>query len=240
MRELKRFIEPARPCSYLPDRAATLEYRVMVDVRPEELDAMLVRGWRRFGPVYFRHHCGACVACESLRIPVARFVPTQSQRRARRRVGRFGITFGAPQLDGARLALYRLWHGERERRRDWEASPLDEEGYQQQFTFPHPCAREVAMWDGERLVGLGICDVTPRGLSAVYFFYHPEIARLSPGVANVLLCIELAHMHGVPYVYLGYRVEACRSLRYKADYRPHEVLLGRPGEDEEPRWVEVP
>jgi arginine-tRNA-protein transferase len=29
-------------------------------------------------------------------------------------------------------------------------------------------------------------------------------------------------------------------MRYKATFRPHELLLGRPGPEEEPRWVEGP
>jgi len=73
--------------------------------------------------------------------------------------------------------------------------------------------------------------------SAIYFFYEPDLARLSPGVANVMLCLELARMRAIPHVYLGYRVLGCPSMRYKEGFRPHELLVGRPGPDEEPRWV---
>jgi arginyl-tRNA--protein-N-Asp/Glu arginylyltransferase len=81
--------------------------------------------------------------------------------------------------------------------------------------------------------------VTPRAWSAIYFFYDPAVARLSPGVANVMLCLALARQRGIPHVYLGYRVLGCPSMRYKATFRPHELLRGRPGPDEEPRWVEA-
>jgi arginyl-tRNA--protein-N-Asp/Glu arginylyltransferase len=37
-------------------------------------------------------------------------------------------------------------------------------------------------------------------------------------------------------VYLGFRVDACPSLAYKASYRPQEVLSGLPEDDEEPLW----
>jgi leucyl-tRNA---protein transferase len=52
-----------------------------------------------------------------------------------------------------------------------------------------------------------------------------------------MLCLALARQRGIPNVYLGYRVLGCPSMRYKGTFRPHELLLGRPGPEEEPRWV---
>ncbi len=231
-------IESPRPCAYLGDRLATLENKVLTEVGVDELEQMLVRGWRRFGPVYFRPACTPCGECRSIRIPVDRFQPTDSQARALRRSRRFRITWGKPGVDAARLELYRAWHGTREQARGWDPAELNAEEYFQQFAFPHPAGRELAMYDGDRLVGLGIYDQTPRALSAVYFFFDPRIARLSPGVANVLLGIELARAQNIPHLYLGYRVIGCASLRYKDAFRPHELLEGRPGLDEAPSWTE--
>lgn len=232
----ERFVEPPRQCDYLADRRASLEYRVMVDVSPEELEALLVRGWRRLGPFYFRPACAGCFECVPLRIPVDAFVPTHSQRRARRRMGRFRVTLGRPRVDSLRIDLYRRWHAGRENIRGWEPSPLGPDEYWLQFAYPHPAVRELTVWDGAQPVAVGIWDWTPAALSAAYFFYDPAVARLSPGVANVLLGIELARTRGVPYVYLGYRVAGCPSMRYKAAFRPHEVLLDRPGDADEPAW----
>ena len=36
--------------------------------------------------------------------------------------------------------------------------------------------------------------------------------------------IESARERGLPHVYLGYYVEGCRSLEYKARFRPNEVI----------------
>ena len=58
-------------CPYLAGRAATTDYRILTDVTPLEHEAMLVRGWRRFGLQYFRPECAGCAECVSLRIPVA-------------------------------------------------------------------------------------------------------------------------------------------------------------------------
>ncbi len=239
-RVLAHFVEPPRACSYLPDRPASLEYRVLSGVGVTDLEQMLVRGWRRQGLVYFRPACVACAECVSIRVPVDRFRPTGSQLRARRRCGRFRVTLERPRVDDERLALYAAWHAARERDRAWDPAPLDAEAYAMQFAAPHPAAWELSLRDGDRLVAVTLCDIMPRAWSAIFGFYSPEVAHLSPGVAEVLLAIEMARERGIPHVYLGYRVAGCVSMRYKAGYRPHELLEGLPGPDEEPRWVDAP
>ncbi len=241
-RVLRHLVEAPRACSYLPGTIATLEHRVMVDVTAGELERLLERGWRRFGPDYFRPACPACSLCRPTRIDVGAFAPTKSQRRARRKAVGLRVTVGPPTVDEERLALYHLWHQDREAVRAWDASGLDARTYALQFAFPHPAAREVAFRDDEaggRLIGVGICDEAPRAWSLVYFFYDPAYAARSLGVANVVVGIEIAAARGIPYVYLGYAVEACPSLRYKASFHPREELEGWPGMEEAPRWVPV-
>ena len=235
-RVIDQHVEPPRLCGYLGDRDATNEYRIMVGVSPEELEVMLVRGWRRFGPIYFRPACAACAECVSLRIPVATFRPNRSQRRARRAISGFRVTIGPPRVDEERVALHRTWYAARVRDRGWEASELAAEEYALQFAHPHPAAREITFHDGDRLVAVSLVDVTPNAWSAIYFFYDPAIADRSPGIANVLLGVELARARGISHVYLGYRVSDCASMRYKATFGPHELLTTRPGFDEEPQW----
>lgn len=236
--------EPPGPCSYLPDQQASLEQMVMMDVTPAEFEAMLSRGWRRFGPVYFRPACKACFECVTLRIPTATFRPNRSQRRARAACARFRVEVGIPRVDPERLALYHAWHGWREESRDWPTSELTAREYFLQFAFPHPCAREVAWYDdeaegGPKLIAVGLCDETADSWSAAYFFYHPAYAHCSLGTANVVKQVEIARERGLPHMYLGYRVRGCASLRYKGMFRPHELLEGRPSPDETPRWQTV-
>jgi arginine-tRNA-protein transferase len=238
-RLVRHFIEEPRTCSYLPALQASLEYRLMVDVSPLELEGLLLRGWRRFGPAYFRPACSPCTECHSLRLDVHRFAPTPSQRRALKRSHRFRVELGRPRIDAERLALHQQWHSTREDARGWEPTQLSEDEYATQFAFPSATGREMAWYDGDRLVALGLVDVTPNCFSAAYFFYHPDIARLSPGIGNVMQCVEAARELGCQHVYLGYRVQACASLRYKGQFQPHEVLVGRPAAHEPTIWREV-
>lgn len=239
-RLVRHFIEEPRPCSYLADVKASLEYRLMVDVTPLELEGLILRGWRRFGPAYFRPACGACNRCDSVRLDVHRFEPTPSQKRALKRSHRFRMELGRPRIDADRLALHAKWHGTREDARGWEPTNLTEDEYATQFAFPSSTGREMAWYDGERLVALGLIDITPNCVSAAYFFYHPDIARLSPGIGNVMRCVELARELGCQHMYLGYRVEDCASLKYKGYFQPNEMLDGRPAMHDTPVWNEVP
>jgi arginyl-tRNA--protein-N-Asp/Glu arginylyltransferase len=239
MRLLERIVEKPHACPYLPSEQASLEVRVMLDVGGDELDALLERGWRRFGPIYFRPACASCMECVSLRVVAASFTPSKSQRRAARGSDRLRRVVGPPRVDDERLDLYARWHANREGARGWEPNGQSRERYSLEFAFPHPCAREAAYYDdaaGGRLVGLGLFDTTPRALSAAFFFHDPGYARMSLGTLNILSLIDDARRTERPHVYLGYRVEGCASLRYKAAFRPHELLHERPEPEGPARW----
>jgi len=215
-------------CNYLEGLMATMEYRVMTHVTPMEQEALLERGWRRFGAQYFRPVCGACSECVSLRLPVATFQPTKSQRRVWRKCAGLRVAVRAPVPDEERLALYRAWHTEREQARGWPVSPMDLEEYGRVFCLAHEGAREFDYYLGDRLVAVGFVDETPHALSSIYFFSHPDVADLSLGVASVLFEVEWAKSRQRPHVYLGYRIAGCPSTAYKSHYGPHELLEGRP------------
>jgi arginine-tRNA-protein transferase len=224
------------PCGYLAGRDATMEYRVMTEVSPEELEALLIRGWRRFGHLYFRPACPSCLECVSLRIPVAAFAPDKSQRRARKRCAHLRLEVREPIVDDERVALYHAWHMMREATRGWHPSRVSDDEYKRTFAEPHPCAREMDYYDGDRLVGVGFIDETPRALSSIYFFYHPDVRALGLGVASVLFEVEYARARGLAHVYLGYRVRGCPSTAYKSQFRPHDLLVERPAFHQPPAW----
>jgi arginyl-tRNA--protein-N-Asp/Glu arginylyltransferase len=235
-----RTTDPPHPCPYLPEEQASLDHLILVDVSPEEYDALLSRGYRRFGPDFFRPKCASCSACVSTRIVLEDFHPNKSQRRARQACADLRISIGPPKVDEARLELYARWHGSREKSRGWSPSQLDEDRYAQQFVFPHAGALEIAYHDeAGRLVGLALSDETPTAWTAIYFFYDPAWARRSIGTGNVVIQAELARARGCRYLYLGYRVSACPSLRYKERFHIQETLEGLPSLAEEPRWHRV-
>jgi len=215
----------------------------MLDVSPEEADDLLCRGWRHFGPGWFRPLCTVCQACLSVRIDVDDFVPSRSQRRAQRCARNLRTEIGRPIIDEARLGLFHTWQRERVESRGGAPAQLSKQDYFMRFAFPADVAREVAYYDVEaddRLVMIAICDETPQAWSAVFCFYDPAYARISPGIANILRLVDIARATSRRFVYLGYLVSACQSLSYKAAFHTQELLVGLPSDQETPRWVRRP
>jgi arginine-tRNA-protein transferase len=175
--------------------------------------------------------------CVSLRVPVETFRPTKSQRRAWRKCGHLKVAVGPPQVDEERVALFHDWHAMREETRGWKPSAMSLRDYAVTFCTPNACAREMAYYENDRLVAIGLVDVTEHAVSSIYFFYHPSVGHLSLGVASVLFEIEWARQMDRTHLYLGYRIADCPSTAYKSQYGPHELLRGRPELDEEPEWV---
>lgn len=160
-----------------------------------------------------------------------------------KRINQLRIEIGPPQVTQDRITLFRRWHHFREEARNWPQSGMDEGTYRSEFAFPHPSAREIAYYDdlapgGSRLVGVGLCDETPQGWSAVYFYYDPDYAHWSLGILNVIFQIHLAKSLHFTYLYLGYYVKNSPSMLYKATFQPHEILNGYPEQDVPPQWDE--
>ena len=85
---------------------------------------------------------------------------------------------------------------------------------------------ELSFWYGETLIAISIADVGSSSLSAVYCFFAPEFSWMSPGTYAILKQIELAQTSRRRWIYLGMYVAANRHLKYKANYGPHQRLIG--------------
>ena len=81
----------------------------------------------------------------------------------------------------------------------------------------------------EVLVAVAVVDVTPRYLSSVYVFYDPAISQSLPlGKLTALREIQwvqaAAQRHALHTYLMGYYIENCPKMRYKAEYAPSEIL----------------
>ncbi|GAB2288361.1 hypothetical protein Dimus_022694 [Dionaea muscipula] len=82
--------------------------------------------------------------------------------------------------------------------------------------------------DGQ-LVAVGVVDILPKCLSSKYLFWDPDFAFLSLGKFSALQEIEWLKENqrfcpSLHCYYLGYYIHSCRKMRYKASYRPSELL----------------
>lgn len=213
-------------CSYLPNRSARLPLRL--PLRPldhEAFEARLEAGDRRQGRLLYRTHCPNCQACEPIRIDIARFVPSQSQRRAFAKAEqRIHTTLGALETSARRVALYNKHKEERGLGRD--EGTTSAEAYRAFLVDTCTDSFELRYSVGGELIGVAVTDRAERSLSAVYCYYDPDFEALSPGVFSILKQVELCRAWGLDYLYLGLYVADCCHMSYKARYLPHERLIG--------------
>jgi arginine-tRNA-protein transferase len=218
--------EPMR-CPYLPSETARLPLRLPLSrISRRQLDARLSLGERRQGRLVYRTACATCRACEAIRIPVADYLLSRTQRRVLRRGLRSIQTeMGAIESDSARARLYNVHKGERGLRQP-DDEPLSVAAYG--AVLADSCCESFELRyrvDGV-LIGVAIVDRGERSLSAVYCYYDPAYAALSPGVFSILFQLELCRRWGLEHLYLGLTVHGCDAMTYKRRYLPHERLVG--------------
>jgi arginine-tRNA-protein transferase len=220
-------LDEAEPCPYLPGRVARMPLRLPVrSLTPSETDARFAAGDRRHGRLLYRPSCPACQACQPIRVDVARFVPSRSQRRTLARGDRELVTrIGPPEVSAERLALYERHKRGRGLSGDIK-KPLDEKGYVGFLVDRCVDAFELRYEHHGKLVGLAVTDRGQESLSAVYCFFDPALARLGIGTYSILKQIELCRAERLAHLYLGLYIEDNPHMRYKARFRPHERLVG--------------
>jgi arginyl-tRNA--protein-N-Asp/Glu arginylyltransferase len=212
---------PPSPCPYLPGRDSRL-----VAVNPERLSPGVYRlfldlNFRRLGSVVYRPACDGCRECRQLRVDAARFRPTRAQRRCLRQNADVSVRSGWPEPTAEKHEVYRRYL---DARHDGQMSGSWGE-FQDFLHEAPPFTREVVFRVGERLLGAGIYDAVPGALSAVYFYFDPDLGSRSPGTLNVLWLVEECRRLGFPWLYLGYHVPGSPSMSYKARFSPHEILF---------------
>jgi arginine-tRNA-protein transferase len=212
-------------CPYLPGRTARLPLRLPARrLRPLELTQRLTAGDRRQGFLLYRPSCPSCRACEAIRIDVERFQPNQTQRRVfRKSEALLQTTIGRPTLSAEKVALYNRHKVERGLLTS--DGLIDADGYEQFLVDSCTDTLELAYRYQGELIGVAVADRAADALSAVYCFYDPSYAHLSPGVYSILKQLDLCRAWGLRYLYLGLYVADCSSMAYKARYLPHERLI---------------
>ena len=224
MQVLTQWTTDDHPCEYLPEQTARLHYVFVGDLTPGEYETRMEQGWRKFGRLLFQPVCTACDACQPLRIPVARFAPSRSQRRAvQRNADDFTVRFGLPVVDAARLALYHRYHAAQEQYKGWHASEKTPEEYAFAFVDSPIPGVEISVWEGDVLRAIVLTDIAPDAVSGVYHFHDPELRDRGIGVFAMLQTVELARRLRKTWAYFGYFVADCPSLAYKARFQPCEV-----------------
>ncbi|MGD9970674.1 MAG: arginyltransferase [Sulfuricurvum sp.] len=225
------------PCAYISGNTQSIHYKIIHECTKPACESLILRGWRRFGAMYFRPICQECRKCESLKIDVMNYRFSKSERRILRKNGAFETVVRHPTLTREHLDLFHRYHLHKHHTRAWDTPKADPKNYYASFVHGHgDFGFEVLYFDQERLIAVDLIDILDEGISALYCYYDPEYTSYSLGKFTLLRQIEMARTLGLKWVYLGYYVQECPSLAYKADFKPYRELQGRPEEYEYPLW----
>ena len=96
--------------------------------------------------------------------------------------------------------------------------------------IPYGSYHQYYLINDKYLIAVGVIDVLPNCISSVYAFYDPIVSRyINLGKLTALYEIEwIRHAQrfrpDLRYYYLGYYIHSCQKMRYKAEYKPSDIL----------------
>jgi len=225
-------------CSYLDNCKTRMEYKYIENATMELNQALIERGWRRFGHYYSRPQCHNCSSCLSLRIDVKNYEFSRSAKRAFKKAEGIRYVIQSPTISNEHLELYDKYHRFMEQKRGWQYYNLKPQSYHELYVSgAHNFGKEVLYFHEDQLIGVDLIDFLDDGISSIYFFYDPDFEKLSLGRLSIYEQIILAKEYELDWIYLGYYVEHCQSLKYKASYQPYHILQGNPNLDEDAIWI---
>jgi arginine-tRNA-protein transferase len=228
-RQLRFFLTAPSPCPYLPGRQ---ERKVFAHLPlldgPTINDALTQGGFRRSQNIAYRPACEGCAACLSARIPVEAYIFSRSERRTLTRNADLRRYMVEAEATGEQFELLRRYLTTRHAGggmadMTWsDYVAMIEDTSVRTSLVEYRC---VAPEGGPgELAACALVDRLCDGLSLVYSFFDPSLARRRLGAFMILDHLRQAAEARLPHVYLGYWVQGSPKMDYKARFSPLEVL----------------
>lgn len=219
-------------CPYIPTEEAEnlIFFAEQEQLSEKQLNDWVSAGWRHFGATFFRPMCSKCDKCKSVRIDLAKFNQSRSQKRVWKRGQNYTAALRDVQLQKEHLDLINSWQQNRHERHQWDLQYFGVSEAKNSFFTLQGVSQQLELRDASaRLVALSFLDLTKDFCNAIYTVYSPGFARWSPGTLMILHMVETCRNQAVPYLYLGLWNAEATSLAYKSRFAGLEILDGTSG-----------
>jgi leucyl-tRNA---protein transferase len=194
------------------------DFEVEWSVTPARMDEYWARGWRHFGPFFFRRYLmeyeDQILAVQPLRVVIERFAPSKSQRRVLRKNADLTVRVKPTALDETLRRMFaahvlRFTHN----------IPPTLESFLGDQPSSVPCENvTVSAYLGARLIAASFLDAGREGVSSVYAIFDPAESWRSLGIYTMLKEIEYARERGCQFYYPGYACHESSPYDYKKQF----------------------
>jgi arginyl-tRNA--protein-N-Asp/Glu arginylyltransferase len=218
----------------------------MVQLDPVGLDHILSEGWRLLGRRFVRHnfstwHRKLCRTIP-LRVRLAQFEPTKSQRQTLRRNEDLRVLSAPARFDSERERLFEL---HRMRFHEKQATTLASFIHVESPNLYPTVGRELEVHLNNELIACSFFHLGQKAVSGTYCVFDPAHSRRSLGTLTMLLELLIAKESGMEFYYHGYAYDIPSQFDYKLNVKGLEALNWETGVwspmDRVPvrRWVDI-
>ena len=236
LHKLQFYVTTPYKCGYLPNKLAQSLIAAPHHLVDSDIYSGLIQqGFRRSGKFAYRPYCDNCKACIAIRLILDEFAPTRSQKRAYKQHANLSVRVLPLGYQQQHFELYTsyqaLRHADEELSQQAEAHRTAEiqteaDQYRQFLCKSNVESLMIEFSDAAGAVKIvSVIDVVNDGISAVYTFYDALETRASFGTYSIMWLAEWAKMLGLPYLYLGYWIEASPKMAYKQQFKPQQKLI---------------
>lgn len=194
------------------------------EISPQQLDALLAKGWRHFGEHFVRYNIGfhenELRLVLPLRIRLADFTLSKSQRRVLKRNQDLQIVIRPIEITKEKEILF-----EAHKQRFNHSIPDSLYDFLSHSPAAVPCeALEVCVYEREKLLAASFFDVGAESISAVYAMFDPLETSRSLGIFTMLMVIDYAIKNSKTFYYPGYAYEGNSFYDYKKRFSALEFF----------------
>ena len=232
--KLQFYVTTPYACGYLPGKMAqsliaTPQHLVNATI----YNGLIQQGFRRSGKFSYRPHCENCRACIAVRLVLADFSPSRSQKRAYKQHAGLTARVMPVAFNETHFALYQAYQTARH-------SPVEgvenveikdeAEQYRQFLCTSNVESLMIEFCDAAGALKIvSVIDVLNDGISAVYTFYDTHLeagdTKASFGTFSIVWLASWAKSLGLDYLYLGYWIEKSQKMSYKQAFKPQQLLI---------------